>query len=126
MHPFLPFLSLAFLSLTAAKPHSFIKRQETTNTTIYAYGTNISGLPLVYGVSDGLAYIDGATSLPSSLAAITWDITTDTSTAWNATVNQTLVGAFFISLSETFGAVGFVGGNSSACPPPFSLRERKG
>jgi hypothetical protein len=42
-------------ALTSAKPHPFItRRTTTTDTTIYAYGTNISGLPLVYGNSDGI------------------------------------------------------------------------
>lgn len=52
MHLFvLPLLLSA--ALCSAKPHAFVTRQTTTNQTIYAYGTNISGLPLVYGVSDG-------------------------------------------------------------------------
>ena len=106
--PILPFLLT--LTLTSATP--LIPRAISTNTTIYAYGTNISGLPLVYGVSDSLAYISSLTPLPSSLSAITLDISTDTSTAWNATANSTVVGSFFISPSESFGAVGFAGSNS--------------
>ena len=118
----LPLLSLSLLSITSATPHPFIaRRAAVSNTTIYAYGTNISGLPLAYGISDGLAYISATTPLPTTLAAITWDITTDTSTSWNATVNATLVGSLFISLSQSFAAVGFVGANN--CKPSFLLNS---
>jgi hypothetical protein len=117
----LPILStfLPFLTFSVAKPHPFVTRQTTTTTgaTIYAYGTNISGLPLVYRLSDGLAYIADTSSLPSNLSAITWNITTDTSTAWNATTsNSTSVGSFFITPGSALGAVGFTSANTSGLP----------
>jgi hypothetical protein len=47
--PLFPLLAFSY-----AKPHPFVTRQTTTtDSTLYTYGTNISGLPLVYGVSDG-------------------------------------------------------------------------
>ncbi|KAH8790378.1 hypothetical protein F5882DRAFT_460885 [Hyaloscypha sp. PMI_1271] len=113
-------------ALTSAKPHPFItRRTTTTDTTIYAYGTNISGLPLVYGNSDGLAYIADNTSLPSTFSAITWDITTATSTTWNATTsNSSSVGSFFITPTSSFAAAGFTSSNnttSSIVTTGFSL-----
>ncbi|KAN0099925.1 hypothetical protein V8E51_013700 [Hyaloscypha variabilis] len=107
---------LPFLAFSTAKPHPFVTRQTTTTSaTIYAYGTNISGLPLVYGLSDGLAYIADTSSFPSTLSAITWDITTDTSTAWNATTsNSTSVGSFFITPGSSLGAVGFTSANTTS------------
>ncbi len=111
-----------FFAFSTAKPHPFVTRQTTTTSaTIYAYGTNISGLPLVYGLSDGLAYIADTSSLPSTLSAITWDITTDTSTAWNATTsNSTSVGSFFITPGSSLGAVGFTSANTSEISLPDS------
>ena len=114
---------LPFLAFSTAKPHPFVTRQTTTTSaTIYAYGTNISGLPLVYGLSDGLAYIADTSSLPSTLSAITWDITTDTSTAWNATTsNSTSVGSFFITPGSSLGAVGFTSANTSEFAFPILI-----
>ncbi|KAG4443421.1 hypothetical protein IFR05_001100 [Cadophora sp. M221] len=99
--------------LASAAPHS--KRADTEDITIYAYGTNISGLALYSGNNDGLAYIASAAS--DSLTAITWDVSS-TGAAWNATAANTTssIGSFFIVNSDSsYAAAGFL--NSSSTVP---------
>ncbi|PQE10376.1 cytochrome p450 protein [Rutstroemia sp. NJR-2017a WRK4] len=85
----------AFLSFTClAAPHD--KRTTYTDITLYAYGQNISGLPILYGNTDGLAYI-GTTTATNSTSALSWDIDSKGSLPWNATVvNSTAGGEFYI------------------------------
>lgn len=61
----------------------------------------------------GLAYISSASSLPSTLSSIAWDVTTDSTTTWNvSTSNSTSVGNFFIDTS-TYAPAGFTSTNTT-------------
>ncbi|KAH7403703.1 hypothetical protein BKA64DRAFT_744256 [Cadophora sp. MPI-SDFR-AT-0126] len=107
------FISLlpAIAGLASAIPHS--KRADTEDITIYAYGTNISGLAIYAGSTDGLAYIASAPS--ADLTAITWDVSSTDST-WNVTESNTTisVGSFYIvDTDSAFTAAGFLSSNST-------------
>ncbi|KAL1889966.1 hypothetical protein Sste5346_008544 [Sporothrix stenoceras] len=113
----------------ASKDHTgrVVRKRTTETVQLYAYGTNISGLP-IYAGSDNLAYLatrDAATNL----TAITWTIDTtgvdawtvtanSTSTSTNATSSLTSGSSFYIinssDSSDSFVQAGFVSDASSA------------
>ncbi|KAF4627436.1 hypothetical protein G7Y89_g10716 [Cudoniella acicularis] len=103
----LPFLANSCFAI----PHS--KRADLTDVTLYAYGTNISGLPVYFGNSDGLAYITSNTTAPTTLSSITWDIPSSSDQSWNvATLNSTTAGTFYI-IEDGFNAAGFITSNTT-------------
>ncbi|KAE8449617.1 hypothetical protein EG329_007947 [Mollisiaceae sp. DMI_Dod_QoI] len=98
-------------ALGSAVPHS--KRTVTSGIQLYAYGTNISGLPLYYGNSDGLVYI--ANNPPSTYSNLTWTVDSTGSLPWNATIsNSSQVGTFYIvNDNSTYASAGFNSQNST-------------
>ncbi|CZR56711.1 uncharacterized protein PAC_06600 [Phialocephala subalpina] len=98
--------------LCSAVPHHS-KRAVTTGVQLYAYGTNISGLPLYYGVNDGLAYIGD--NPPSTYSNLTWDIDSTGSLPWNATIsNSSQVGTFYIvTTTSSYEQAGFISKNQT-------------
>lgn len=72
------FLALVALPAALAFPWGLAPRKSkanaaSTDVTLYAYGTNISGLPVLYGSSDGMySAFDQTVSPPrlSEMAAI--------------------------------------------------------
>ncbi|KAG4419638.1 hypothetical protein IFR04_007235 [Cadophora malorum] len=107
------FISVLPIVAGVASAIPYSKRAGTEDVTIYAYGTNISGLALYSGNNDGLAYIASAAS--ADLTAITWDVGS-TDTTWNATRanSTTSIGSFFIvDTDSAFTAAGFLSSNST-------------
>ncbi|KAL3424484.1 hypothetical protein PVAG01_03765 [Phlyctema vagabunda] len=92
------------------------RRETFTNITLYAYGTNISGLPILYG--DGLAYIGAEES--SNLSSLTWEISNTGTEPWNVTTsdgsnsNSSTAASFYIIDDGTsFAAAGFLSANTT-------------
>jgi hypothetical protein len=66
---FIPVISL-LTAVCSAVPHSHpqaARRDVSTDVTLYAYGTNISGIPIVYGNSDGIVpFLQAPHNFPQS------------------------------------------------------------
>ncbi|PSR82293.1 hypothetical protein BD289DRAFT_475260 [Coniella lustricola] len=89
--------TLAFSSQLAAA------RTAVTNASLYAYGTNISGSPLLYNLDDGKLYISASDTALASLQTVTWNvpsITTSLSTSATAYLgNGTSPGGLALDLT---------------------------
>lgn len=113
--------------ICSAKIHHIRAINAQDNATLFAYGTNISGLALAYGNTDGeipssinplcadsllgLAYIISAPT--ANFSSLTMDITNSGDVAWNGTINNsTSVGSFYI-IDSGFTQAGFVSSNAT-------------
>ncbi|KAH8895523.1 hypothetical protein GQ53DRAFT_792608 [Thozetella sp. PMI_491] len=91
------------------------KRDDTLEgVTIYAYGDNISGLP-IYAGANGTAYIADSTA---DLIPLSWNITGGGSAPWNVTANETSdfadLSQFYIVTSDNaYEPAGFVPPNGT-------------
>ncbi|KAJ4419061.1 hypothetical protein N0V82_005184 [Gnomoniopsis sp. IMI 355080] len=106
MH-FFAILSLALLSGAEAFPGfpPSTKRSSATDATLYAYGTNISGYPLLYNAKNGGLYVSATNDSIAGLQSVSWDIpsisesTTTTCTALMG--NGTSPGGLHLNITET-------------------------
>ncbi|KAJ4392299.1 hypothetical protein N0V93_005924 [Gnomoniopsis smithogilvyi] len=100
------FLSVFALSGAQAFPgHLFSKRSSATDATLYAYGTNISGLPILYNADNGGLYISATNATIDGLQSITWDIPSiteaSTTTCTASMGNGTSPGGMHLNTTES-------------------------
>ncbi|KAA8899146.1 hypothetical protein FN846DRAFT_1023349 [Sphaerosporella brunnea] len=108
-------LALGAFASAATLEH---KRDAATGTSLYAYGTNVSGINVFYG--DGLAYT--GTTIPDWInvaSNVTFNFdSTDTKVPWTITSNTStaITGSqlYVIPTSGKFQQVGFVASNGTA------------
>ncbi|CAK7206292.1 hypothetical protein SEUCBS139899_009080 [Sporothrix eucalyptigena] len=129
-------LSIALLGLlvvsAAASPSAIkdrtgrvVHKRTTEIVQLYAYGTNISGLP-IYAGSDNLAYL-ATDDAASNFTAVTWTIDTTGTDAWTVSANTTAAtnsstlssgSTFYVvtdsSSDDSFAQAGFVSDASDA------------
>ncbi|KAM3065647.1 hypothetical protein ACMFMG_011356 [Clarireedia jacksonii] len=106
-----PIMALLSFPCSAA-PHD--KRTTLKDATLYAYGLNMSGQPILFGNEDSLAYIN--TASPTNLTSmLSWTIDTSGTVPWNATVvNGTASGEFYIvNDGSSHKAAGFATSNAT-------------
>ncbi|KAH8882068.1 hypothetical protein GQ53DRAFT_886052 [Thozetella sp. PMI_491] len=109
---------LSAIALGDAAAMGRVAARDTTQ--VYAYGTDIPGLPL-YAGSDGLAYISNSSDV-TGLAALTWSIDSTGERPWNATnTNSTMASLYMITASDSFAQVGFL--NSSTTAPSSAVTK---
>ncbi|KAF3764263.1 hypothetical protein M406DRAFT_351651 [Cryphonectria parasitica EP155] len=100
------FITVFALPGTLAMPWSLSPRRAsaaTTGATLYAYGTNISGFPVLYNGNDGHLYISASNTTVPGLQSVTWDIpalTSATTTTTTATLsNGTSPGGLHLNIT---------------------------
>ncbi|KAI0997931.1 hypothetical protein K3495_g10259 [Podosphaera aphanis] len=105
-----------FIFLTTIAAFSTPNRADVV--TLYAYGANITGLPVQYAydskTNTGLAYIGTA----KSYSRLRFRVTNDSSIPWVARVNTVTVGYFYISRKTSAAAVGFPSSKNNAGSNP--------
>ncbi|GAM34490.1 hypothetical protein TCE0_015r02103 [Talaromyces pinophilus] len=105
------FCLLALPSFGLAAEMARVAKQ-TGIVQVYAYGTNISGLP-IYAGEDGLAFISESSR---GLATIDWHIDSTGERPWNVTGNFSTTAErefYIVTTSGAYEQVGFVEANSS-------------
>ncbi|KAL1882950.1 hypothetical protein Daus18300_000588 [Diaporthe australafricana] len=94
------------LATAAGKPS---RRDIEYNTTLYAYGSDSTAIPIAYSLSDGLLYItENPDDSSANLTSVTWDVPFVSDENWivNATLpNGTALGSLYIR-PEQDNAVG--------------------